>query len=189
MIVCWSVSAVDAVRYQSASCGQLEHAPACRTHALGTDAPSHNLQYRVLTPSRSSWAMIILPSSLLLRDATNLASTPGNCARMDKQAEAAPPLDFATDWARLTVEGAGWVGSSKVWVRKRVPAATILSVGCVVNAGGCWAAAESCVSRRRRAIKRRRGRSLSRSGRRDLVNHLRIGRRRCCCRCRRHVRR
>lgn len=28
--------------------------PACRTHALGTDAPSQILQYRVLTPSRSS---------------------------------------------------------------------------------------------------------------------------------------
>jgi hypothetical protein len=53
-------------------------APACRTHALGTDAPSQILQYRVLTPSFSSWSMIIFPSSLLLKDATNLASTPGN---------------------------------------------------------------------------------------------------------------
>ena len=52
--------------------------PACRTHALGTDAPSQILQYRVLTPSRSSWSMIIFPSSLLLKDATNLVSRPGN---------------------------------------------------------------------------------------------------------------
>ena len=58
--------------------GELVSAPACRTHALGTDAPSQILQYRVLTPSFSSWSMIIFPSSLLLKDATNLASTPGN---------------------------------------------------------------------------------------------------------------
>ena len=74
--------------------------PACRTHALGTDAPSQILQYRVLTPSRSSWSMIIFPSSLLLKDATNLVSTPGNWARMERHAAAAPPLDFVTDLAR-----------------------------------------------------------------------------------------
>ena len=74
--------------------------PACRTHALGTEAPSQILQYRVLTPSRSSWSMIIFPSSLLLKDATNLASTPGNWARIDRHVDAAPPLDFATDLAR-----------------------------------------------------------------------------------------
>lgn len=158
---------------------QLGRIPACITHALGTDAPSQILQYRVLTPSRSSWSMIIFPSSLLLKDATSLASTPGNWARMDRHADAAPPLDFSTDLARLTDDGAGWVGSSRVWVRNSVPDATILSVGCVASEGGCWAAPESCVSRRRRDIMRRRGRSLSRSERRRvLANLLRIGRRR-----------
>ena len=38
---------------------------------------------------------------------------------------AEPPLVFSMHRARMTLEGAGWVGTDKVWVIKRVPEATM----------------------------------------------------------------
>jgi hypothetical protein len=66
-----------------------------------------------------------LPSSFPPKDATRIASTAENWAKSDSRVLAEPPRVFSTEWARVTLDGVGWKGSESVWVRKRVPDATI----------------------------------------------------------------
>lgn len=69
----------------------LRDLPACKTHALGTPAFSQILQNLVLTCSLSKSLKIIFPSSLLPSGAISIASTTGNCAKIERHVLADPP--------------------------------------------------------------------------------------------------
>jgi hypothetical protein len=68
--------------------------------------------------------MMTLPSSFPPNGATSKASTPGNCARMERQVLAEPPRVRVAECARTTAAGSGWVDRESVCVRKSVPHAT-----------------------------------------------------------------